>query len=127
MTAFLRSSAEMARRLVAWHAIHQRALPWRDAPAGGRDPYRVWISEIMLQQTRVETVIDYFLRWMASFPTVETLAQADLQAVLKVWEGLGYYARARNTHAAAQQIVAEHGGQLPTDRRPCSRRERRAA
>jgi A/G-specific adenine glycosylase len=116
MTAFLRSSEEMTRRLVAWHADHQRALPWRDAPAGERDAYRVWVSEIMLQQTRVETVIDYFLRWMANFPTVEALAQAELQAVLKVWEGLGYYARARNTHTAAQQVVAKHGGRLPPDR-----------
>jgi A/G-specific adenine glycosylase len=108
---------EIARRLVAWHAHHQRALPWRDAPAGARDPYRVWVSEIMLQQTRVETVVDYYLRWMATFPTVDALAQADLQQVLKVWEGLGYYARARNAHAAAQRIVAEQGGSFPADRR----------
>lgn len=117
MTAATPTRAEIARRLVAWHSVHQRSLPWRDAPAGARDPYRVWISEIMLQQTRVETVVGYFLRWMASFPTVEALAEADLQTVLKVWEGLGYYARARNTHAAAQQVVAEHCGQLPADRR----------
>jgi A/G-specific adenine glycosylase len=117
MTPPASSSEVIARRLVAWHAAHQRDLPWRDAPAGERDPYRVWISEIMLQQTRAETVIDYFLRWMASFPSVAALAAADLQTVLKVWEGLGYYARARNAHAAVQQLVAEHGGQLPAERR----------
>jgi A/G-specific adenine glycosylase len=71
----------------------------------------------MLQQTRVETVVAYFQRWMTHFPTIETLAAADQQAVLKVWEGLGYYARARNLHKAAQQIVVEHGGVVPSDRR----------
>ncbi len=106
----------LAERLVDWHTRHQRALPWRDAPAGRRDAYRVWISEIMLQQTRVETVVDYFERWMARFPTVEALAAADLHDVLKQWEGLGYYARARNLHKAAQRIVAEYGGRLPDTR-----------
>ena len=106
----------LAACLVDWHQRHQRALPWRDAPAGRRDAYRVWISEIMLQQTRVDTVIDYFERWMARFPTVEALATADLQDVLKAWEGLGYYARARNLHKAAQRIVTEHGGRLPETR-----------
>ncbi len=110
-------SAPIAMHLVSWHALHQRELPWRTAPAGQRDPYSVWISEIMLQQTRVETVIDYYRRWMARFPTVLALAESDLQEVLKVWEGLGYYARARNLHKAAQQVVATHGGQLPADRR----------
>ena len=108
--------AQIAARLVGWHVQHQRLLPWRETRAGDRDPYAVWISEIMLQQTRVETVIDYFNRWMERFPSVEALAAADLQAVLKTWEGLGYYARARNLHKAAQQIVAQHGGQLPSDR-----------
>jgi A/G-specific adenine glycosylase len=106
----------IARLLVDWHDQHQRVLPWRHAPPGRRDPYRVWISEIMLQQTRVETVIDYYRRWLARFPTVEALAEADLQSVLKQWEGLGYYARARNLHRAAQQIVQEHGGRLPDER-----------
>jgi len=110
-------SRELARRLVAWHASHQRDLPWRDAPAGARDPYRVWVSEIMLQQTRAETVSDYYQRWLAQFPTVAALAAADLQSVLKAWEGLGYYARARNLHAAAQEIMAQHGGLLPAERR----------
>jgi A/G-specific adenine glycosylase len=106
----------MARHLVHWHTQHQRTLPWRNAPAGRRDPYQVWISEIMLQQTRVETVVDYYTRWMARFPTVEALASADQQEVLKAWEGLGYYARARNLHRAAQQVVVEYCGRIPADR-----------
>lgn len=109
--------AALATRLVAWHAMHQRVLPWRDARAGARAAYPVWISEIMLQQTRVETVEGYFRRWMERFPTVEALAAADLQDVLKAWEGLGYYARARNLHKAAREIVARHGGVLPADRK----------
>jgi A/G-specific adenine glycosylase len=108
--------AGVAAALVAWHALHQRTLPWRNAPAGARDPYQVWVSEIMLQQTRVETVIAYFTRWMARFPTLAALAAADQQAVLKAWEGLGYYARARNLHRAAQEVVTRHGGQIPADR-----------
>ncbi len=107
----------IAARLTLWHAAYQRDLPWRTAAAGVRDPYAVWISEIMLQQTRVEFVINYYKRWMLSFPTLAALAAADQQAVLKAWEGLGYYARARNLHKAAQAIVAEHGGQVPTDRK----------
>lgn len=110
------NSAEIARRLVAWHLQQQRALPWRSAPAGQRDPYAVWVSEIMLQQTRVETVVAYYQQWMARFPTVAALAAADLQDVLKVWEGLGYYARARNLYKAAQQVVALYAGQLPATR-----------
>ena len=92
----------VARLLVDWHNAHQRDLPWRTAPAGARNPYAVWISEVMLQQTRVEAVIGYYNRWMERFPTVRALAAADLQDVLKAWEGLGYYARARNLHRAAQ-------------------------
>lgn len=110
-------AAAVAADLIDWYAAHQRALPWRTAPAGRRDPYQVWISEIMLQQTRVETVTDYYLRWLARFPTVAELAAADLQEVLKAWEGLGYYARARNLHRAARRIVAEHDGQVPADRK----------
>lgn len=109
--------AEIAAHLVEWHAQHQRLLPWRDARAGNRNPYQVWISEIMLQQTRVETVVDYFRRWMERFPTVEALAAADLQDVLKAWEGLGYYARARNLHKAARQMVASHDSRVPSDRK----------
>jgi A/G-specific adenine glycosylase len=108
--------ASAARLLVDWHNAHQRDLPWRRALAGARDPYAVWISEVMLQQTRVEAVIGYYNRWMERFPTVEALAAADLQEVLKAWEGLGYYARARNLHRAAQHIVADYGGAFPAER-----------
>ena len=108
--------SEIARSLVQWHDQHQRVMPWRSAPAGQRNPYAVWISEIMAQQTRLDTVVDYYLRWMDRFPTVEALAAADQQEVLKLWEGMGYYARARNLHRAAQQVVAVHNGQLPNDR-----------
>lgn len=103
--------------LTRWHPDQQRALPWRDRAAGDRDAYRVWISEIMAQQTRMETVVGYFQRWMERFPTVQDLAGADQQEVLKLWEGLGYYARARNLHRAARIIVAEHGGVFPRTRR----------
>ncbi len=106
----------IAHRLIAWHADQQRDLPWRAAPAGQRDAYAVWISEIMAQQTRIATVIDYFTRWMARFPTLESLAEADQQEVLKMWEGLGYYSRARNLHRAAQVVMAEYGGEIPSSR-----------
>jgi A/G-specific adenine glycosylase len=95
--------------LLPWFQRHARRMPWRDH----RTPYRIWISETMLQQTRVDTVIPYFLKWMKVFPTVEALATAEQEQVLKVWEGLGYYARARNLHAGAQQVVNEFGGELP--------------
>lgn len=86
-------------------------MPWRET----RTPYRVWISEAMLQQTQVDTVIPYFERWMATFPTLLDLAQADQEAVLKCWEGLGYYARARNLHKAARELVDIHDGKVPSD------------
>ncbi len=108
--------AAAARFLVDWHNAHQRDLPWRVSPAGARDPYAVWISEVMLQQTRVEAVVAYYNRWMARFPTVAALAAADLQDVLKAWEGLGYYARARNLHRAAQIVAAQYQGVFPSDR-----------
>lgn len=97
--------------LLPWFRVHARDLPWRR----DRRPYAVWISEAMLQQTRVETVEGYFVRWMERFPDVEALAAAEMEAVLKVWEGLGYYARARNLHRAAGVIVREHGGRIPAD------------
>jgi A/G-specific adenine glycosylase len=91
-----------------------RPMPWREEGAGGRrDPYRVWLSEIMLQQTRVEQAIPYFERFVAAFPTVRDLAAAPLDEVLKKWEGLGYYSRARNLHRAAQTVVDEHDGRIP--------------
>jgi A/G-specific adenine glycosylase len=95
--------------LLDWYATHKRQLPWR----GERAPYRIWISEVMLQQTQVETVIPYYRRWLKRFPTMRALAAAPQADVLALWEGLGYYARARNLHRAAQKIVAEHGGRLP--------------
>ena len=99
----------LAGKLLAWYARHKRALPWRQAA----DPYRVWISEIMLQQTQVKTVIPYYRRWLARFPTIEALAAAAQSDVLAAWEGLGYYSRARNLHRAAQIVAAELGGELP--------------
>jgi len=96
-------------KILNWYNLHARVLPWR----GQTDPYTVWISEIMLQQTRVETVIPYFQRWMQRFPSVFELAAAPQQEVLNFWEGLGYYARARNLHQAARIIVAEHNGEIP--------------
>jgi len=101
-----------ARALLAWHDAHgRRDLPWQRP----RSPYRVWVSEIMLQQTRVATVIGYFNRFIARFPDVHALAGASLDEVLEHWAGLGYYARARNLHRAAQQVRDEHGGELPAD------------
>lgn len=98
-------------RLLAWYHKNKRTLPWRGHP----DAYAVWISEIMLQQTRVETVIPYFERWMRLFPTVQALADASEQDVLNAWEGLGYYNRARNLHKAAKIVAEKHGGRLPED------------
>lgn len=94
---------------LTWYDHEKRQLPWRY----DHDPYRIWISEIMLQQTRVETVIDYFYRFMEKFPTIKTLADAPEDELLKVWEGLGYYSRARNLQKAAQQIMAEYNGKMP--------------
>jgi len=99
----------LARKLLAWYKRHQRSLPWRETG----DPYRIWISEIMLQQTQVETVIPYYHRFMKAFPTVFALARAPLQDVLKAWENLGYYSRARNIHAASRIIVNQWGGRIP--------------
>jgi A/G-specific adenine glycosylase len=104
-----------AARLLAWYDRHRRIMPWR-ARAGERtEPYRVWLSEIMLQQTTVATVGDYFHRFVKRWPTVEALAAAPLDDVLSAWAGLGYYARARNLHAGAKAVVDQHGGQFPED------------
>ena len=97
--------------LLAWYDLQKRTLPWRDHP----DPYAVWVSEIMCQQTRVETVIPYFEKWMKQFPSVKALASASEQDVLNAWEGLGYYSRARNLHKAAKVVVEKFGGKLPRD------------
>jgi A/G-specific adenine glycosylase len=91
--------------LLDWFAARQRPMPWRDAPPGQRAPYRVWVSEIMLQQTRVDVVVPYFEAWMRSFPTVEALAAASEDEVLRHWAGLGYYRRARFLHRAATELV----------------------
>jgi len=99
-----------AHLLLGWFDKNRRDLPWRKEP---RDPYRVWVSEIMLQQTQVRTVIDYFNRWIDRFPDVFALAGAPLDRVLKAWEGLGYYSRARNLHKAARLIVTDYDGSLP--------------
>ena len=100
---------EIRAPLLRWYDSNKRDLPWRRT----RDPYAIWISEAMLQQTRVETVIPYWERFLETFPTVEALAEADLDDVYAVWTGLGYYSRARNLKHAAGTIVAEHGGRLP--------------
>jgi A/G-specific adenine glycosylase len=97
--------------LLRWYRAHRRDLPWRRS----RDPYAIWISESMLQQTRVETVIPYYERFLARFPDARTLADADLDDVLEEWTGLGYYSRARNLHRAAAQLVRDHDGRLPDD------------
>ncbi|MBI2742326.1 MAG: A/G-specific adenine glycosylase [Chlamydiales bacterium] len=96
--------------LKEWFLEERRALPWRENPS----PYRVWVSEIMLQQTQAAVVIPYFERWMRSFPTIEALAQAPLEEVIKLWEGLGYYARARYLHGAAKELLQKHAGVLPS-------------
>src|ERR1700704_2444008 len=112
-TSFFSASQRQSLRrlLLVWYAAHKRALPWRRS----RDPYRVWISEIMLQQTQVATVADYFDRFMPTFPDVHSLAAAEETEVLRLWEGLGYYRRARQLHAAAKKIVAEYGGKFPKE------------
>jgi A/G-specific adenine glycosylase len=99
----------IASKLLTWWDAGHADLPWRNTA----DPYAIWVAEIMLQQTQITTVIPYYERWLAHFPTVEALAAAPLDEVLKLWEGLGYYSRARHLHAAAQTVVAEYGGQLP--------------
>lgn len=96
--------------LLAWYDAHKRIMPWR----GIHDPYATWVSETMLQQTRVETVLGYYDRFLRRFPTVQALAEAPIEDVLKLWEGLGYYRRARNLHTGAQQIVDEFGGVIPS-------------
>src|ERR1041384_3032076 len=101
-----------AAQLLAWYDRHRRDLPWRGAPGRCPDPYRVWLSEIMLQQTTVATVGPYFDRFVARFPDVRALAAASLDEVLHAWQGLGYYARARNLHRCAQKIAAAHGGRF---------------
>ncbi|NIS81799.1 MAG: A/G-specific adenine glycosylase [Anaerolineales bacterium] len=102
-------SSSLADALLAWYRENARDLPWRRT----QDPYAIWVAEVMLQQTRVETVIPYYQRWMECFPTVRDLAAADRDQVLSLWEGLGYYRRAHHLHQAAQEVVAKFDGELP--------------
>src|SRR5262249_22014309 len=101
----------LRKQLLAWFARRKRPFPWRN----DRDAYRIWVSEVMLQQTQAATVVPYFERFMAAFPRVAALAAGDEQDVLRLWEGLGYYTRARNLHRAAKQIMTIHKGQFPRD------------
>ena len=105
--------ASLRLAILGWFDTHARAFPWRQS----QTPYRIWVSEVMLQQTQASTVIPYFTRFITRFPTVESLAAASVDEVLKAWEGLGYYRRAHNLHKAARIIVAEHGGVLPRDQK----------
>jgi len=102
----------IAAALLDWYAARRRDLPWRRT----EDPYRIWVAEVMLQQTQVATVIPYYERFLARFPTVRALAEASLDQVLALWEGLGYYSRARNLHAAARVVCEKHSGQMPPQR-----------
>src|SRR5882724_13493572 len=106
-------AASDSERLLAWYDRYRRELPWRMPPGATPDPYRVWLSEIMLQQTRTETVARYYARFLVRFPDVARLAAAKLSDVLKAWAGLGYYARGRNLHACARTLVERHGGCFP--------------
>lgn len=105
-------STPFSQDLLAWYEENARELPWRTT----HDPYAIWISEIMLQQTRVETVIPYYQRWMAAFPTIGELARAGIDEILSLWEGLGYYQRAHNVHRAAKLLVEEYGAELPVSK-----------
>lgn len=107
----------LQRTLIDWYQRHHRNLPWRQS----RDFYSVWVSEVMLQQTQVQTVIPYFLRFMEAYPTVVDLAHADTQRLLRVWAGLGYYSRAKNLQKAARLLVKNHGGRFPKDYREALR------
>ena len=103
----------MIDKVADWQLANAEPFPWRSAPHGFRNPYRVWIAEVMAQQTRLATVVPYFNRWMAALPSPQAVAQADEDRVLKLWEGLGYYRRALNIHRAAKQMVQRHRGQVP--------------
>jgi A/G-specific adenine glycosylase len=113
MSKAMTNAASFSKRLVAWQKLHGRHdLPWQ----ASADPYRVWLSEIMLQQTQVVTVMGYYDRFLQRFPTVHALAQAHLDEVLGLRSGLGYYSRARNLHQCAQRVVAQHGGIFPKNK-----------
>jgi len=103
--------ASLSRKLAAWYSLHRRRLPWRET----RDPYRIWVSEVMLQQTQVATVVPYYRRFLRRFPSLRALAAARVEEVLSAWSGLGYYRRARALHAAAREVVDRLGGEIPAD------------
>jgi len=107
----IKAREDVARKLLHWYGARRRDLPWRRS----RDPYAIWVSEMMLQQTQVATALPYFERWMQRFPDLRTLAAADEHDVLQLWQGLGYYSRARHLLRGAQMVVEDHGGQLPRD------------
>lgn len=107
------TSKSCSKALLAWYDVHRRVLPWRAPPGEAADPYHVWLSEIMLQQTTVQAVADYYLKFLKRWPTVEKLAAAPLDDVLAAWAGLGYYARARNLHKAARVVASDLGGHFP--------------
>lgn len=110
MTSKQSSTKQIQAHLLAWYEVEARDLPWRRTS----DPYAIWVSEIMLQQTRVDTVRAYYDRFLARFPTLQSLAEAHIDDVLKAWEGMGYYRRAQNLHKAAKAVIANHAGNLPT-------------
>lgn len=103
--------SKFTSKLLRWYGSRRRSLPWREKPR----PYAVWVAEIMAQQTRIESMLPYYKKWMKRFPSVKKLAQANEQDVLAVWEGLGYYTRARNLRKGAQVVMSEHGGRVPAD------------
>lgn len=109
--------AEFRQSLVEWFEEEKRDLPWRHT----KDPYKIWVSEVMLQQTRVDTVIPYYNRFMESFPTLELLAEAPQEYLLKHWEGLGYYSRARNLQAGVREVLESYGGIVPDNRHEISK------
>jgi len=103
---------QIQSKLFLWYKKNKRPLPWRETD----DPYCIWVSEVMLQQTQVNTVLPYYRTFLLHFPNVQSLAEADINDVLKVWEGMGYYARARNLHRAAKTVVEKHQGKIPGNR-----------
>src|SRR5690554_2545430 len=106
------STKQLTTALIEWYHQNRRTLPWRES----RDPYHVWLSELMLQQTQVQTVLPYYQRFLERFPTLEDLAQASLNEVYQLWEGLGYYRRSLHLHQGAQLVVQEYQGRLPQAR-----------
>ena len=108
-------AGRVASDLLAWYDRSARVLPWRSPPGVRADPYHVWLSEIMLQQTTVKAVIPYYRKFVHRWPSVTALAAAEIEAVMAAWAGLGYYSRARNLHACAKAVAENHGGEFPRD------------